>query len=258
MIIDLNAHLGHYPFRRTAPNTPEDVLAMMDRWGIAKAVVTNLNALLYRNAHAANEQLYDMVDGRRDRLIPIATIDPAYAGWEGDLERVLDWGMKGVRLLPNYHRYELDDSRARELVSELAARDVPAVFHESFEDNRQRHPWDASGDLHFHRIGPLLENYPNLRVMFLCGRHPGGAMANVKADLKGRVLACFSRMQSLLHQQMQGVLKVLGPRGLAAGTHYPLYEPATLRVKLDALDLPESDLERVACRNAAEFLGVAV
>jgi len=39
MIIDVNASLGHYPFRKLRFNTADRMIGLMDRNGIQKAVV---------------------------------------------------------------------------------------------------------------------------------------------------------------------------------------------------------------------------
>ena len=45
MIIDVNASLGHYPFRRLRHNTADTLVALMDRNGIDRAVVSSLHAV---------------------------------------------------------------------------------------------------------------------------------------------------------------------------------------------------------------------
>ncbi len=89
MIIDLHAHLGHYPFRRLRHHTAPGLLGLMDRSGIDKAVVSSLNAVFYRNVHEGNRDLRaatgrvatgQAVTGQTaDRLIPLATVNPRYA-----------------------------------------------------------------------------------------------------------------------------------------------------------------------------------
>jgi hypothetical protein len=56
-LIDANAWLGHYPFRAVPNNTPAGLLRLMDRHRIARAVVSSLHSVFYRDAHEGNEEL---------------------------------------------------------------------------------------------------------------------------------------------------------------------------------------------------------
>ena len=78
MIIDVNAWVGHWPFRRLRHNTVPGLLRLMDRSGIDRAVVASIHGVFYRNVHPANEELARQVLRHRDRLIPFATLNPAY------------------------------------------------------------------------------------------------------------------------------------------------------------------------------------
>jgi len=86
MIVDVNAYLGHFAFRRLRNNTATSLLTLMDSKGIDKAVVSIAAAITYRNAQAGNEEVAAEISGHRDRLIPFAVIDPFYAGWQDDLK----------------------------------------------------------------------------------------------------------------------------------------------------------------------------
>src|SRR5690606_41056003 len=92
----------------------------MDPLGIDLAVVSNLNGIFYKDTQAANEELHDAIRAEKrfaDRLIPFAVINPVFAGWKDDIEKSISkFGMKGIRLYPKYHRYELDHPDCIELV----------------------------------------------------------------------------------------------------------------------------------------------
>ena len=57
MIIDINAYLGHFAFRQLRHNTADGLLALMDRKGIDRAVVSSAAAITYRNAQSGNEEV---------------------------------------------------------------------------------------------------------------------------------------------------------------------------------------------------------
>ena len=123
MIIDVNAYLGHFAFRRLRHNTAADLLRLMDSKKIDKAVVSSASAITYRNPQAGNEDLAAEIRRHRDRLIPFAVINPSYAGWQDDLKICRD--DFGILRRGNGHgrrravASEIDGDRARRRVSVL-------------------------------------------------------------------------------------------------------------------------------------------
>lgn len=111
--MDANAFVGSWPYR-DLEGSVDDLLARMDREGIDRALVSSLDAAHRRNVPRANQQLFDRIEGREDRLLPVATADPTYTKWEADLEECVERGARAVKLLPLYHGYRLDEAPARE------------------------------------------------------------------------------------------------------------------------------------------------
>ena len=123
MLLDANGWLGHYPFRAVTDPTPDGLLRRMDRCGIERAVVSSLHCVFYTDAHRGNEELARWVHRHRDRLVPCATLNPAFPGWERDLRECCEsWNMRGLRLFPSHHRYALTSAPCRELVQAASER----------------------------------------------------------------------------------------------------------------------------------------
>ncbi|MFP9190137.1 amidohydrolase family protein [Natrialbaceae archaeon A-CW1-1] len=139
-IVDANAYIGRWPFHPFDASA-EDLLETMDRNGVDRAVVSSLEALFYRDPQHGNHELVDDIQGHGDRLIPFATIDPTFPSWEADLRHcVEELGMRGVRLFPAYHDYEIDAPESKALLRHCVDLDVPAMIVPALEDQRGRHP----------------------------------------------------------------------------------------------------------------------
>ena len=54
MIVDCNAHLGHWPFRDIANSAPEQFIALMDSRGITQAAVATIQSVVYADVQPAN------------------------------------------------------------------------------------------------------------------------------------------------------------------------------------------------------------
>ena len=77
---------AHYAFRQTAAQHAGRTAAAHGRQGNHRAAVSSAAAITYRNAQSGNEELAEAVRPHRDRLIPLAVINPFYAGWKDDLK----------------------------------------------------------------------------------------------------------------------------------------------------------------------------
>ena len=61
MIFDVNAWVGNWPYRSLRDNTPEALVARLDRSGIGMAAVSLAEAILHRNVQPANEKLIEVI-----------------------------------------------------------------------------------------------------------------------------------------------------------------------------------------------------
>ncbi len=257
MIIDINAHLGAYAFRALSATTAEQMLARMDRNGIDKAVVSSLPALTYRDAHRGNEALFAETKAHRGRLIPVATVNPKYAGWERDFaEAVERWQMKAVTLVPEHHGYALNDAHGRAALALIAERGVPVVLTQRFEDRRQRHAGDRAEDLTAAAMLEAAKAHPRLKMVLSNWVGLDGKKL-VEADLKGRCLIDFARLHVVFRKEVPKLIDALGVEAIAFGSHAPFDYAGPSLVKLANLErLPKADFEKIAWRNAAAFLGI--
>src|SRR5262249_31361894 len=164
MIIDVNAYLGHFAFRRLRHNTADSLLKLMDARKIDRAVVSSASAITYRNVQSGNEEIDGEVKAHRDRLIPFAVINPTYAGWEDDLKTCHEgFGMRGLRLYPGWHNYRLSDSRCLDLVRAVAARGLVVSIPIRVEDHRQRSWLVVVPDVSLDDVAALVRACPEAR-----------------------------------------------------------------------------------------------
>ena len=176
MLIDINTYIGHWAFRRLPNNTAEALVRQMDAHGIDWAVVASTHGILYKSAHSANEELAEQARPFRDRLLPFATLNPTYPGWREDLRRCAeDLGLRGIRLFPQYHGYELADPVSLELID--AATELGWVVQVPMRvvDRRQRHAYDLAEDIAANAFAAVFALRPQVRWMVLNGLGFDGA-----------------------------------------------------------------------------------
>lgn len=255
MIIDLNASVGHYPFRGLRHRTAEEVVGLLDRQGIDRAVVTSLHAVFYRDAHRGNEELFAEASRHAGRLVPVATVNPRYVGWERDLaEAVEAWGSRAIALWPEHHGYKLQDEPGRAALAAVAARGLPVLLTQRLEDRRQRHRWDQAEDLTMAALLDAAAAHPTLHFLLVNWAGLDGARL-AAAGLKGRCLIDFARLQVVFRREVPKLIETLGVEAVAFGSHLPFDYVGPALVKLANLEgLPRADYEKIAGRNAARFL----
>jgi uncharacterized protein len=257
-MIDINAYLGHFAFRRLRHNTAAGLLRLMDAKGIKHAAVSSAGAIAYRNPQGGNEELAEEVERHRGRLIPFAVVNPAYAGWEDDLKICHEkFGMRGLRLYPRWHNYKLTDRDCISLVNAAAERNMLVTIPMRVEDPRQRTWLVEVPDLAAAEVEPLVRACPKAKFAIVngggfsgsaFGRKDGGMPANYWIDV--------GRMSAVISNELGRLVANLGADRILLGTAMPFHYPDPALLKIEVLDIPEADKERIRWKNAAALLGV--
>ena len=259
MIIDVNAYLGHWAFRRLRFNTAEGLLKLMDQAGIEKAAVSSLDAVTYRNAQSGNEEMHEMVERHRDRLVPLAVVNPNYAGWEDDLELCVDeWDMRGVKLHPNYHDYKLDEENAAALLSATSKRDLPVSVSIRVEDERQHHWLMKVPGVSMIEVAEAVKAFP--KVSFVLNYIHFSEATNLINTLPKYdnfyIDVTAHYMMGSFSRGVGKVIERIGAEKVIFGSGMPLRSPQVALNKINTTELGEEEMELILYRNAARLLGI--
>jgi len=256
MIVDVNAYLGHFAFRRLRHNTAAALLALMDSKKIDKAVVSSASAITYRNAQAGNEEMAAEVRGHSDRLIPFAVINPFYAGWQDDLKICHEeFGMAGLRLYPKWHNYQLSSACCRELANAASERGMVISIPIRVEDNRERSWLLDIPDVLLDEIVELVKACPKARFILLNGiGYTGCPLGRKDNGLPSNYAMELSRLSAVLANELGQLITNLGAERVMFGTGMPFNYPDPALVKLEVLDASEADKEKIRSQNAMTWL----
>src|SRR4051812_14676679 len=170
-IFDVHTHLGTDIDGMLG--RPEELLGIMDRYGIGRAFMFCLDEPDRHPAfRAANERTLAFAAESGGRLIPFVRLDLT----EGPVEeavRVLDLGAKGIKLHPRAQKFQTDDARLDPIFELAADRHVPILIH-----GGRGLPPIAAG---LHR---LVDRYPGSQLIIA---HAGIAdMAGLAGHFAGR------------------------------------------------------------------------
>jgi predicted TIM-barrel fold metal-dependent hydrolase len=256
MILDVNAYLGHFAFRRLRHITADSLLALMDAKGIDRSVVSSASAITYRNAHSGNEEVDAEMKGRRDRLTPFAVVNPSYAGWQDDLKACHErFGMPGLRLYPGWHNYRLSDACCLDLVHAAGERGMTVSIPIRVEDYRQRSWLVDVPDVALDDVSALVKACPDVRFLLLNGIGYANSPLGRKGDgLPANYRIEISRLTALLGNEIGTLVSSLGPDRLVFGTGMPFNDPDPALLKVEVLEASKEDKEKILWGNAAEWL----
>lgn len=259
MLLDINAYVGHWPFKQLQFNTCGSLLERMNEFGVDVSVISNLNGIFYKNTQPANEELYNVIQSNtsfRERFLPFAVINPTYAGWKDDLTASVDTlGMKGIRLYPKYHDYEITDPACIELVHIARDRGLPVALSLRMVDARQRSWMDIENEWELKDIIPLLKEVPDAKYMILNVANSTKLtedelalikQTNILLDTSGRALTNLGEL-----------LKTFGKEKFAFGTHAPILDYLTGLLRIESLrgaEATEETKELLRSGNAKGFM----
>lgn len=257
-MFDINAAIGHWPFRKI-PNQNADALReLLTQHDITGAAVVNTHGLFYKNCHDANLELAEQIATHTDFFTGIATLNPRYAAWERDLAACKDeLNLRGLRLAPQYHGYQLGDPEALAIATAATQLDLPLFVPQRVVDLRQRHRLDADRMVDLDEVGALLGKVPGARIVLTEGSVSHTALVNGDGTPKYPGLHVeMSRLRSAYGQALAALAKAIGSDHVLFGTGAPLKSVSPALLKLQNADLDDEAREQIAETNARKLLQV--
>ncbi len=233
-IVDYNALVGPYPFRRLPEPTPERLAAEMSRLGIALAWVGHVPSIFYRDVAAGNDELLQALERHRTRLVPIPAVNPAYPGWERELERARTEGCPAVRTYPAHYGFAAAGPELQALAGACAAAGLVLVLTVRLEDGRQRHRLDAAADLLGADVRAAVRADP--RVQLLVTNADRGLIEEVHfgstPDEAGRMRWDIAWLWGPPDDQLAALYRSVGRDRFVFGTHFPFRLPEAAIARL--------------------------
>lgn len=261
MLIDSNAYIGHWPFRRFEYDTLEALSGRMKEFGTDRSVVSNLNGIFYKNTQNANEELLEAIRSKRayhDKFIPFAVINPIYGGWRDDFKICSsEIAVKGVRLYPQYHDYDITAPSCVELVKMCRDKGLPAVFTLRMVDSRPSSWMDIEKEWSLKDIVPIVRAVPDAKYLIV-------NVANSTA-LNEEDTTLFRKAELLMDSSGRNMMdwpdlfKRFGADHFCFGTQSPILDYCTGLLRIESLSESEADektKELLRSGNLKRLLGI--
>ena len=233
-LVDHNALVGPYPFRRLPDPTPERLAADMSRLGIARAWVGHVPTIFYRDTAAGNDELLQALERHRARLLPVLGVNPCYPAWERQVDRARAEGCPAVRSYPSHYGAAAAGAELRELAAACAAANLALVLTVRLEDARQRHPLDVARDLIGADVRAVVRADPRLELVVANADralieevHFGSTPAEA-----GRIRWDVAWLWGPPDDQLAALYRTVGRDRFVLGTHFPFKLPEAALTRL--------------------------
>ena len=178
----------------------------------------------------------------------LGTMHPDYADFEAELGRIRTAGLKGIKLHPDFQRFQIDAPEMDPVYEVLTGLDMPVLIHAG--DAR----FDFSGPK---RIAHVLDKHPRLKLI---AAHMGGYTEWEAASeylVKRNVwFDTSSTLWKLPIPDAQKLIREHGIQWILFGSDYPMWDHEDEWQRFQQLKLTGSDLDAVLYKNAVSLLGL--
>lgn len=177
--------------------------------------------------------------------IPFGTVHAAMDGLTEETQRLLDAGVKGIKMHPDSQRFAIDDPRLYPLYETIQGR-VPVLLHMGDQRYDYSHPA---------RLRKVLQLFPGLDAI---AAHFGGySMYETAKDLlldTNCVMDISSSMMFMQPGEAERYINIYGAERMAFGTDYPMWDPVTEVEQFLQLKLTDDQKEQIAHKTAERIL----
>ena len=222
------------------------LLASMDAAGIGQAVVCPIAT--------APKQFEGILrwcqEIRSERIIPLATVHPEAEDPAGQVERIAEAGLIGIKLHPMYQQFEIAEPRLDGMLSAMEETGLLLEFHCGYDiaygDSEQ-----ASPD----KTAATLDKHPRLRLV---ATHLGGwrSWESVRRHLLGRDIwmeTSFT-MSFMSPEQVVELIRGHGVEKVLFGSDSPWADQSAEVRNLRSLPLTEAEQAAIFQENARRLL----
>ncbi len=224
--------------------TARQLLALGEQAGIDKFVTLPVAMKPAQTAHI-NDFMAGQVQAHPDKFLGFGTVHAAMEGLTEEVQRIMDLGLRGLKIHPDFQLFIIDDPRLFPMYEMIQGK-LPVIFH--MGDPR----YDFS---HPKRLKHVLELFPKLQVV---AAHFGGYSMYQTGCEYLEDTGCFFDISSSIMFMPEGMpeayIRRYGPERMVFGSDFPLWNPVQEAARFLDLKLTQAEREQIAYKTAEELL----
>ncbi len=241
--------------------TVEDVLLRGTEVGYDRFVVQSV-ATTPKQVGAINRFIGEAMAENKGRLTGLGALHPESADMVADVRQIVEFGLHGVKLHPDFQQFRIDDISCRKMYELCEQEELPILMHMGDKRYDYSHP---------DRLVPVLKAFPGLRIV---GAHMGGwsvwedacqtlmGFENLYVDTSSSLL-CAGREKGptggiayLTEEQARNMIHSYGVDRVLYGTDYPMWSPKSELDAFFALGLSREENRKILSENARKLWGI--
>lgn len=244
---DINCFYGHWPFRRIRDNSFDNLKKRHAENGISSGYISSLNSIFYNDPFEGDEELHDIIKGSNYRHI--LTVNPTLPGFAGDIQNGKKFfDIKGVRIYPGYHGYDLESLMLDRLCEILTDCKLPLYLTLRMEDERLNHiiyPTAISTD----SVSRFIEKHKNNNIILTNARYSELTSLRDTINANSNVFFDTSGLKEPLFP-VERLIQIFNVEKIIYGSMYPLYCMKSSIFMVDKADISESEKEKIFYGNS--------
>ena len=237
-----------YDLDMSLDGTVDGLIKDGERVGVCHYLIHSV-ATTPKQVKSINEFISSEVKAHPDLFTGFGTLHPDSDDIQGDFDYLIELGLKGVKLHPDFQLFALNEKRAFEIGEVINNGDVPVLIH--------------CGDFRYNYSNPkqlkaFLDEFPDMTVI---GAHFAGwsMWEEATSQLAGTpnlYVDLSSSLYALSSETAKELIYAYGPDKVLWGTDYPMWESASEMAYFNKIDLTDEERSMILYDNAAKLLKI--
>lgn len=202
-----------------------------------------------KQVKSINEFIAETVNAHSDLFTGFGTLHQDSDDIQGDFDYLIELGLKGVKLHPDFQQFPMDSQRAFKIGKVVSEGQVPMLVH--------------CGDFRYNysnpdQLKPFLEKFPDITFI---GAHFAGwsiwkEATEKLAGIPNLYVDLSSSLYDLSPQAALDLIHAYGSDKVLWGTDYPMWDSVSEMEYFNKLDLTKKEKSQILYDNAAKILGL--
>ena len=248
----LQSMVNDFGYEAISTNTVDGIKAHMRESGVDKSIVLGVTERVDQ-VRRANDWLISIQD---EMLVPFGAIHPDLEDKAGEVRRLRDAGIKGIKLHPLMNSFYPDDPKMFPVYEEMGDTMVLEIHSGRWPQTKPGDPIYAAPD----RVMNVVRQFPRLKVIAL---HLGGfyMLDEAERELIGRENVLIDTtwppsLREIAAETLTNIINKHGANKVCFGTDFPLASQTADAEYIQDLALSDPDKERILGENARELIGL--
>ncbi len=241
--------------------TADELIASMDKDGVALSVVLNIGWTTHELCVETNDYILESIARYPKRLMGFCTVQPqSLEATLNEIERCAKGGIRGIgEMRPDMQLFDFRDEELMEpFIGAIIKHNLILLTHAS---EPVGHEYPGKGGITPDMLYPLITSFPNLTIV--CAHWGGGLpfyalMPEVKRSMSNVFFDTAASPFLYSPQIYNQVIQLIGADKILFGSDYPLLAQSRLLKEIKSLNLPEETEHLILSGNAQRLLGIKI